>query len=196
MRLVRVVLIILVIFLCGIPSYCGEFPTDRGSCRLTCGTLFMITDESNNSPIHRITDLTASADYLLTTDISLGLWSYCDDIFIGRTSQSDIGLGPQFTWFIGGHTRKPKLNGAILPHIGLAYLFGFKKIRKRECTIVIDGHVAPKYERRRGMRFFFGISVMPTDKIGLYCEWAARIYGACGLDGKFGINFGLTSFIY
>jgi hypothetical protein len=196
MRLIRWVLLMAIVFLLSASLYGGEYPTDRGSFRLGCGTLFTLAENDNNSPEHRITDLTISANYLVTTDIGLGLWYYWDDIFVGRTAESDIGLGPQFTWFIGGHTRKPKLNGAILPQIGMAYLFGFKKLKVPSCTIVIDGYTHPRYDYRRNMRFFFGISVMPTDRFGLYFEWAARIFGGCGLDGKFGINFGLTSFIY
>lgn len=196
MRLIGIVLITLLVFSPGNSTFCGEFPTDRGSFRLTGGTLFILVEDGEGSPENRITDLTISIDYFVLTDLAIGVWSYCDDLFIGRTSQSDIGMGPQFTWFIGGHTRKPKLNGAILPYIGTAYLFGFKKLRKKECTIVTGSMTPPKYERRMGVRFFFGISVMPTDKVGLYCEWAARIFSDCGLGGKLGINFGITTFIY
>jgi hypothetical protein len=195
-RLVHLVLFIAINFLTGVSTFGGEFPTDRGSFRLNCGTLFLLSENNNNPPEHRISDLTISVDYILTTDISLGLWYYWDDIFVGRTTESNIGLGPQFTWFIGGHTRKPRLNGAILPHIGMAYLFGLKKLRVPSCTIILDGYNQPKYDQRDIVRFFFGISVMPTDRFGLYFEWAARIYGGCRMGSKFGINLGLTSFIY
>jgi hypothetical protein len=180
---------------CGV-AHSGDFPTDAGSVVLRGGFSYINASEGAGSQDTKSYNMSAIAGYFLIPDISLGAWLHFQKTSSGAKYSSEWGIGPQFTWFIGGKIHKPDLHGDILPYIGMGISRLDEVSRKYFCDLQGCRYAKVK-ETSLAMKFTFGISVMFTNTAGVYGEMERRLEGdENGLKGRAGLTFGLVAFVY